>query len=195
MMTMFVLWLLNGLWLWLSFLVIGAVGRFVFELPTEALPQWYWALSTLIAAAGAAGLSAGVHSGLDRRWPAIPQGGFSCDFALMRDLLKVPAPSFQHPDPSAEVMEPADDHVAVPRIEPDQPRLAPGLLARDQGRARAAERVEDDIRLLLELRIARSTRPDRLHGRAAHSWPTGERRWQTAGAGKVWRRHCRPLLA
>ena len=54
-----------------------------------------------------------------------------------------------------------NDHVAVLRVELDQPRLTPGLLAGDQRRARAAERVEHDVRALARV----PDRPlDQRHG-------------------------------
>ena len=53
------------------------------------------------------------------------------------DLFEAPPVAFQHRLLAGPRLPAPDDHVAVLRVELDQPRLAPGLLAGDQGRARA----------------------------------------------------------
>ena len=145
MKTTFALWLLNGLWLWLGSVAITSVGPFLFGLPVEVLPQWYWGLSTITGVAGASGLTALVYPLLDRRWTVLPEGVFSCHLALMGDLLEAPAAGFQDADLATEGLEPLDDDVAVFGVELQQPRRPPAFLTGDQGRARARERIEDDI--------------------------------------------------
>ena len=51
----------------------------------------------------------------------------------------------QHRRAAGPVLPALHDHVAVLRIQLHQPRLAPGLLARDQRGARAAERIQHDV--------------------------------------------------
>jgi hypothetical protein len=62
--------------------------------------------------------------------------------------------------PGAIAREPlpaVDDGVDVLRVELDHPRLAPGLLAGDQGRPRPAERVEHVVSRLARVADRRST--------------------------------------
>ena len=61
------------------------------------------------------------------------------------DLFVAAPATVQERGATAELLPAADDHVAVLRVELDQPRLATRLLAGDQGRAGPAERVQHDV--------------------------------------------------
>src|SRR5918996_4810584 len=81
------------------------------------------------------------------------------------DLFVAPAAAIQNRRAAAERLPAQDDHVDVLRIELDQPRLASRLLAYDQGRARAAERVQHDVPGLARVADRPLDQRHRLHGR------------------------------
>ena len=85
----------------------------------------------------------------------------------------------------AESLPALDDHVAVGRIELDQPRLPPGLLGRDQGRARAAERIQHDVAASCSScgSPARPAPPASWSG-AGRSWPACRRTRRRPGRGR-----------
>ena len=58
-----------------------------------------------------------------------------------------------------------DDHIAVPRLQLDQPRLPPRLLARDQRRAGPAEDIENRVARLAAVADRPLDQFDRLHRR------------------------------
>src|SRR5271157_41677 len=64
-----------------------------------------------------------------------------------------------------KLLPPGDDHVAVLRLQFDQACLTPGLLARDQRRAGAAERIEHGIAALAAVPDGALNQLDRLHRR------------------------------
>ena len=148
MRVLFVLGLLNGLWFGLAFPLVSSLGALLFGLPIGRLPQWYFGLSSIAVVAGASGFTALLYPRLDGRWAPRPRLVLSPHATLMGDAVEGPVLRLQPACLTAEALEPFHDDVAVPRIELEQPCLAPGLLAGDQGRARAAERVEDHVPVL-----------------------------------------------
>ncbi len=68
-------------------------------------------------------------------------------------------------DLASESLPPPDDHVTVLRVEFDEPRLTPGLLARDDRRARATERVQNRVLALAAVPKRALDQLDRLHRR------------------------------
>ena len=66
---------------------------------------------------------------------------------------------------AAELLPTANDHVAVLRLQFDEARLAAGLLARDQCRARSAERIEHGVAALAAVPDGALHQLDRLHRR------------------------------
>jgi hypothetical protein len=64
--------------------------------------------------------------------------------ALLADLGKGLPGRGEHRALPCQLLPTADCDIAIKRIEFDQAPLAPGALGRDQRRARAAERIEDN---------------------------------------------------
>src|SRR5215471_18623988 len=67
---------------------------------------------------------------------------------LCRQFLERPFVALEHGLLSTELLPSADDDVAVLRLQFNQPRLAPGLLARDERRAGTAEGIKHSVAAL-----------------------------------------------
>jgi hypothetical protein len=92
------------------------------------------------------------------------RGGVELRESAARDLRKALSPFFEHSLRAGRLFVARDGDVDVERIELDPAARSPRLLGRDQGSARAQERVKNDLAAVGKVQQSVGQHSGRLHG-------------------------------